>query len=222
VSLVCALACVIGALASPVAPAPADIWSHVVADAHAATPALHGASALLASLSERRVLPWPLETVWPTAIRYLRVDRGYAIVDKDPEAGFVVFEFPLGGYAVDPDGEWAASGDDGDRKGHGSLELFATTDASGRKSAHVEVNVEGGPVHLPYAILDGLATKLREERGPPPPPPKAKPDPPKGPKKPPGIDPDGPPDDPGQDPTPEPPPPKDKGKGKDPGPRIFE
>ena len=42
---------------------------------------VHGRVAASA-LSQSRVLPWPLETVWPTAVRYLRVDRGYAIVDR--------------------------------------------------------------------------------------------------------------------------------------------
>lgn len=171
-----------------------------------------------ASLAHSRVLPWPVDTVWPTAVRYLRVDRRYKIVDRDPEAGFVLFEFEL---------DRASADDDDAPKGHGSLELFATTDAAGRPSAHVEVTVEGGAAHLPFAIVDGLHTKLREERGTPPPPPKSK-EPPKGPKKPRGLDPHGPPDDPGLDPTPDPPPepepdpPKGKHKGKDKAPRLFE
>lgn len=168
-----------------------------------------------ASLAHSRVLPWPMETVWPTAVRYLRVDRGYAIVDRDPEAGFVLFEFKLD----------RASADDDAPKGHGSLELFATTDSAGRPSAHVEVTVEGGAAHLPFSIVDGLHTKLREERGtPPPPPPKPK-EPPKGQKKPRGLDPHGPPDDPGLDPTPDAPPdpePPPKHKHKEKAPRLFE
>jgi hypothetical protein len=198
----------------------APSWSHTPLDALAIPQAQAATARVLAqapermvanALSQSRVLPWPLPTVWPTALRYLRVDRGYAIVDRDPEAGFVLFEFALD--------HRANARDDDERKGHGSLELFATSDAAGRPSVHVEVSVEGGPVHLPHAILDGLHTKLREERGPPPPPPpKTKPEPPKGPKKPRGPDPDGPPDSPGEDPTPEPTPPK----GKDPAPRIFE
>jgi hypothetical protein len=181
-------------------------WSHgdvaEIAEAQAAVPRVELSSALASAsaLSQSRVLPWPLETVWPTAIRYLRVDRRYTIVDRDPDSGFVVFEFPLDATGYDASAEGAS---DEPRKGSGSLELFATTDAAGRVSAHVEVTIEGGPTHLPHTILDGLHAKLRDERGTPPAPP-AKPAPPKGPKKPRGPDPDGPPDDPGQDPTPAP------------------
>ena len=213
-----ALACAIGATMGTTTTLDTS-WSHspldpLVGEAQAAT--VVAERRLASALSQSRVVPWPLETVWPTAVRYLRVDRGYAIVDRDPEAGFVLFEFALDHRASAQE----SAGDD-ERKGHGSLELFATTDASGRPSVHVEVTVDNGPAHLPHAILEGLHTKLREERGqPPPPPPKSKPEPPKGPKKPKGPDPDGPPespDGPGQDPTPDPPP-----KGKDRAPRIFE
>jgi hypothetical protein len=117
-------------------------------------------------LGQSRVLPYPMEHVWPTAVRYLRVDRGYTIVDRDPEAGFILFDFPIG-----PD----------DRVGRGSVELFATKDASGRASASVSVSTDGGPLHLPHAILDGLGDKLRRERGQPSAPPQPQPDtPPKG------------------------------------------
>jgi len=135
-------------------------------------------------LGQSRVVPWPLPTVWPTAVRYLRVDRGYAIVDKDPEAGFILFEFPI---------ESPSCGSCEDRKGSGSIELFATTDASGRPSSHIEVTTEGGVVYLPHAILDGLQAKLRDERGPPPPPPTKPKTPPGKPGQPPAPDaPDGP------------------------------
>jgi hypothetical protein len=112
-------------------------------------------------LGESRVLPYPMEQVWPTAVRYLRVDRGYEIVDRDPDAGFILFDFPIG-----PD----------DKKGRGSVELFATKDASGRPSANVSVTTDGGPMHLPHAIIEGLGDKLRRERGQPAAPPRTSPD----------------------------------------------
>jgi hypothetical protein len=127
-------------------------------------------------LGQSRVLPYPMEHVWPTAVRYLRVDRGYTIVDRDPDAGFILFDFPIG-----PD----------DRTGRGSVELFATKDASGRASANVSVSTDGGPLHLPHAIIEGLGEKLRRERGQPSAPPRPQPDTPPGDEA-----------------------PKDKGKGK--------
>jgi hypothetical protein len=117
-------------------------------------------------LGQSRVLAYPMEFVWPTAMRYLRVDRGYAIVDRDADAGFILFDFPIG-----PE----------DRTGRGSVEIFATKDASGRAAASVQITTDGGPVHLPHALLDGLAEKLRRERGQPAAPPRAEPPPDGGP-----------------------------------------
>jgi hypothetical protein len=110
-------------------------------------------------VENRRVLSYPFEQVWPTAIRYLRVDRGYTVSDRDEEAGYVLFEFAL----------------DGGGRGNGSLEMFRTEDASGRPSVAVSVSTGAGPIHLPNTLLDGLAAKVREERGQPgAPPPKDK------------------------------------------------
>jgi hypothetical protein len=102
-------------------------------------------------VENRRVLSYPFEHVWPTAIRYLRVDRGYTLTDRDEEAGYVLFEFAL----------------DGGGRGNGSLEMFRTEDASGRPSVSVSVSTGAGPIHLPNTLLDGLAAKVREERGQP-------------------------------------------------------
>lgn len=116
----------------------------------------------LALLENRRVISYPMQHAWPTAIRYLKVDRGFEVDDHDREAGYMLFTFPLPGK----------------RTGSGSLEMFETEDSSGRPSVSIAVNTGAGPVHLPHAILDGIAAKLRAERGQPaaPPPPSEKPD----------------------------------------------
>jgi hypothetical protein len=120
------------------------------------------AEPMSARLSHRRVVPYPFDVVWPTAIRYLRVDRGYSIVDRDPEAGYLLFEFPVGR----------------DSKGSGSLEAFRTTDDAGRPSVNLQVGTDAGPSHLPTTIVDGISQKVKAERGQPaPPPPKAPPEP---------------------------------------------
>lgn len=100
-------------------------------------------------LSQSRVLPYPVDHVWGASIRYLRVDRDYAIVDRDEETGYIVFEIPLGGEV----------------KGRGALEAFSTKDASGRVSTQIQISTEAGPTHLPHTILDGIAKKVRSERG---------------------------------------------------------
>src|SRR5690606_31347134 len=118
-------------------------------------------AAAFALLENRRVLSYPFEQVWPTAIRYLRIDRGFEVTDRDEQAGYMLFEFPL----------------EGGRTGNGSVEMFATEDASGRPSVSVSVNTGAGPVHLPNSILDGIAAKVRSERGQPVNPPKQEPPP---------------------------------------------
>jgi len=110
-------------------------------------------------LRHKRLLPYPLEHVWPASIRYLRVDRGYAIVDRDPEAGFVLFEIQL----------------DAERRARGSVEFVRSEDVSGRPSVQIEVATDGGPTHLPFTLLDGIANKVKGERGQPAPPPSTPP-----------------------------------------------
>jgi len=115
-------------------------------------------------VQHKRVLSYPFRQVWPTAIRYLRVDRGYNLRDRDEEAGFILFEFEL------PDSTKEAP-----RVGQGSLEMIRIEDAAGRPSVQIQVGTNSGPVHLPHAILEGIAAKVRAERGQPPPPPPRKP-----------------------------------------------
>lgn len=128
--------------------------------------AVHGPR-LRAFIQQKRTLSYPFSQVWPTAIRYLRIDRGYGIDERDQDAGFVLFSFPM----------------DGDRKGHGSVEMLQTEDASGRPSVQIMVNTSAGPTHLPHTILDGISSKVRSERGQPAPPPPNGPSEPDGPEE---------------------------------------
>lgn len=114
-------------------------------------------------LQHSRVLSYPAEQVWPTTLRYLRVDRDYVLIDRDREAGFILFDFPLGTTET---------------KGRGSIELMTTVDPAGRPAVKLNVSTDAGPTHLPHAIAEGLAAKLRAERGQPAPPPRPQPAPP--------------------------------------------
>lgn len=104
---------------------------------------------------------YPPADVWPAAIRFLRVDRDYAIKEKDESAGYVLFE------AVENKRPYRAA-----------LELVKTTDGDGRAATQLIVTVADLPRHYELSLLDKLAAKLRDERGPPGPPPPKRPPPP--------------------------------------------
>jgi len=121
------------------------------------------------------------ERVWPSAVRFIRVDQGYDIIDKDPETGYVLFEF-----------------DDDDRRFRGSLELVRTTDSSGNPELRMVMNLYDRPTWMEDMVMNKLAQKIRDEHGDPPAPkPKPKPKP-KKPDKPDG-DPNEGEDEPGRD-----------------------
>ncbi|HVR62649.1 MAG TPA: hypothetical protein VMU50_12170 [Polyangia bacterium] len=98
------------------------------------------------------IVPYPAADVWPTAIRFLRVDRDYAIKEKDETAGYVIFDVV-----------------ENKKTYRGTLELVAATDREGRAGTQLVVTLGELPRHYETALLDKLSVKLRDERGPPPP-----------------------------------------------------
>jgi hypothetical protein len=82
------------------------------------------------------------------ALRYLRVDLGYEIVEKDAEAGYILFRF------------------DPSRRGNpknGSLEVIETKDR-----VKVVIQLPQLPSYHETVLRDGLMKKLRTEFGEPP------------------------------------------------------
>jgi len=106
-------------------------------------------------------LPYAIADVWPGAVRFLRVDRGFVIREKDEAAGYVLFDFT-----------------DGPKSCKASLELIRTTDKEGRDATRVAITIRDLPRHYEQMLLDKLVSRLRDDRGAPPPPPR-KPEPPK-------------------------------------------
>jgi hypothetical protein len=105
------------------------------------------------------VMPYPMVDVWPAAVRYLRVDRGATIREKDAEAGYVLFDL------TDANKQWK-----------GALELVRAVDGEGREATRVVVTLPDLPRHYEITLLDKLGYKLREELGSPAPPPPRRPD----------------------------------------------
>lgn len=115
-----------------------------------------GALVCLASAAWARtheISPYPITSVWPAAVRFLRVDRSFPIREKDEGAGYVLFDYT-----------------DGPKPCKASLELIRTTDTEGREATKMAVSIPELPRRFEQMLLDKLSAKIREDEGPPAPP----------------------------------------------------
>jgi hypothetical protein len=114
----------------------------------------------LAAARTHIVVSYPYDAVYAGAIRFIRVDRNWKLVEQDKEAGFLRFELVE------------------DKKPHAAnLELIRTSDGEGRPAVRVQLSTADLARFQEAPILDALARKLREELGPPPAPPPRKSEP---------------------------------------------
>src|SRR5690242_709058 len=146
-------------------------WLVVLAVLAAASPAF---------ARSERTLAYPRDQAWPAAVRFIRVDENLKIIDKDADAGYVLFELREDKQTF-----------------RGSIEVIDTKD-EGRAAVRVVITLDDRPAWREIEMLDAFAKKLRDELGepaPPPPPPPPKKEDPAPPKKdaPPPDDDDGPP-----------------------------
>jgi hypothetical protein len=111
-----------------------------------------------AQARSQAILSYPVAEVWSTAVRFVRVDRGYTVKEKDEESGYILFELV-----------------EGARKYKAALELIRATDDLGRDSTRAAFSIPDLPRHFEVMLLDKLSAKVREERGSPAPPPPKKP-----------------------------------------------
>ena len=117
-----------------------------------------------ATAKSEKTVVYGAAKVFPTAVRFLRVDEGVKIVEKDADAGYVMFE-------LKDDGKTFA----------GALELIASENA-GRPAVKLILRIEDRPSYVEQAMLERLERKLRAELGSEPPP--VNPTPPPAEKKP--------------------------------------
>lgn len=106
-------------------------------------------------------VPYPIADVWPSTVRFLRIDRNCVIREKDDAAGYILFDYP-----------------EGPKLHKGSIELIKTNDNEGREVTKVILSLPDLPRHYERLLIDKLGDKLREDRGSPAPPPPRKPAPP--------------------------------------------
>ena len=104
----------------------------------------------LANARSTVVLSYPPAEVWPTAVRYLRIDRGAVLREKDAEAGYILFDLS-----------------EAPKTYKGSLELVRTSDGDDRESTRVVINLPDLPRHFESTLLDKLAAKVKDEYGSP-------------------------------------------------------
>lgn len=111
---------------------------------------------------------YTFELTWNAAVRLIRVDMGFAILERDRETGFVMFTYA-----------------DAGRTTPGSLELIRTR-IDGVDACRVVVNVPQMPTYVERHLLTRLARKLHDEYGDP----VAPPTPPRAPANDPPASPD--------------------------------
>jgi hypothetical protein len=116
-----------------------------------------------------KTLAYPRDQAWPAAVRFLRVDERLKIVEKDADAGYVLFELQEEGKTF-----------------RGSLEVI-TVQQDGQTQVRFVIQIEDRPSWLEIAMLKRLERKLKAELGSPAPAPTPRPpEPPKeAPKDPP-------------------------------------
>jgi hypothetical protein len=96
--------------------------------------------------------PYSFEQTYNAAMRLVRVDMGYKVVEKDDQMGYLLFDYrsPESGMKASP----------------GSIELVRPRDPA--MPVHVMVQLPQMPRYHEQVLLDALVRKMREEYGDPP------------------------------------------------------
>ncbi len=97
-----------------------------------------------------REMTYRASMVWNSAVRFVRVDQRYEVVERDKEAGYLLFKF-----------------EDNGRKYHASLELIPI-EKNNKRLLKLSLRIEGMPRYIEMMLLDRFEKKLREEYGSPP------------------------------------------------------
>jgi|RhiMethySRZTD1v2_1073278.scaffolds.fasta_scaffold13608_5 hypothetical protein len=111
------------------------------------------AAGLLAAGAEARVeaeSEYTKAQTYSGALRYLRVDLGYEVVEKDPDAAYLIFRYTQTGQNKRPT--------------NGTIEVVET-----RGRVKVLFQIPEMPEYHERVLRDGLLKKLRLEYGAPPP-----------------------------------------------------
>ena len=92
-------------------------------------------------------MPYSVTDAYSAALRFVRIDKGCSVVDKDGDAAFVTFECKEDGHVK-----------------RGSVEIFRSG-----PGVRLQISLGDDPRYVELRWLELLERKLREERGTPPP-----------------------------------------------------
>jgi hypothetical protein len=101
------------------------------------------------------IASYPISDVWPAAVRFMRVDRGFPVREKDEAAGYILFEYT-----------------EGPKSYKGSLELIRANDSEGREATRIAISIPDLSRRVERMLLDRFVAKLSDDHGPPAPPPR--------------------------------------------------
>lgn len=110
-----------------------------------------------ADAKSNRKVSHSYKKVWPASVRFLRIDEGLQISEKDSDTGYILF-------SITDDGKVFS----------GSLEVVRRKDYSDRDAVELILQIKDRPSYMELSILDRLLLKLRAELGHPKPPPAKK------------------------------------------------
>lgn len=106
------------------------------------------ASASNAHAKTSRKVSHSYEKVWPAAVRFLRIDEGHKVLEKDMANGYLLFEIAE------------------ERKlFQGSVEVIRRKDARGRDAVELILTIKDRPSYMEHGILDRMLVKIRKELG---------------------------------------------------------
>lgn len=114
--------------------------------------ALAFAAPSLAVARTERTLGYSASTAFGTAVRFLRVNEGVVIVEKDADAGYILFDLV-----------------DGKRHFRGSVEVLPVVKdgKDGNTSVRFVIQIADQPSYIEMAMMERLERKLRDELGAP-------------------------------------------------------
>lgn len=103
-------------------------------------------------LEAKRHTKYRWTQVWQSAMRLVRVDKGWTIEDANQEAGFLLFH----------------DAKTNDYPAQGSIELIPQGERDDDANILVRAKVNNSGTHAAFLLLEALEKKLRADFGPPP------------------------------------------------------